>query len=50
LVGPVGSALRLSQGDTVLMPAKLMEWVARFPISSTIVRTTLPSPLDRAIA
>ena len=50
LAGPNGLALRLTAGDTVLMPAKLAEWVARFPILSTILRTTLPSPLDRAIA
>ncbi|MBL9148017.1 MAG: class I mannose-6-phosphate isomerase [Phycisphaerae bacterium] len=50
LHGPSGEALRLRHGDTALMPASLRGWIAQFPVSSTLLRITVPTSLDSAIA
>ncbi len=50
LAGPNGRALRIRHGDTVLMPARLQRWSARFPEPAAVLRSTLPSPTDRILA
>lgn len=43
LHGPAGEALRLKQGDTTLMPARLDRWTARFPVVTHVLHMRVPA-------
>jgi hypothetical protein len=49
LEGPSDSSCPLATGDTVLLPAMIEGWTARFAENTSFLRTAVASPLDRAI-
>lgn len=49
LEGPGGSGCPLAKGDTVLLPAMIERWTARFTARTAFLRTSVASPLDRAL-
>lgn len=50
LAGTTPRSIPIRTGDTILMPALATGWTARFPAPSALLRTTVPTFLDRAIA